>query len=73
MIVPRKLNVKNMILICIQCVFNVYLKSYQALEANTSQILRRQWTVMVVTDQLHVKNMILICSQCVFNVYSMCI
>jgi hypothetical protein len=46
MIVPHKLNVKNMILICIQCVLNVYLKSCRAIEANTSQTLRRQWTIM---------------------------
>ena len=32
MVVPTKLNVKNMISICFQCVFNVYLRSYQALE-----------------------------------------
>jgi hypothetical protein len=73
MVVPDKLNVKNMISICIQCVCNVYLKSYQALEANTSQISTKQWTIKVVPDQLNVKTMILICIQCVFNVFSMCI
>ena len=62
-----------MISICIQCVCNVYLKSYQALEANTSQISTKQWTIKVVPDQLNVKTMILICIQCVFNVFSMCI
>ena len=59
-----------MISICIQCVFIVFLRSYQALEANTSQISTRQWTTQVVPDQLNVKTMILIFFQCVFNVYS---
>ena len=51
----------------------MYLRSYQALEANTFQISTRQWTTQVVPDQLNVKTMILIFIQCVFNVFSMCI
>ena len=69
----RKAQCEKLELICNQCVFNVYLRSYQALEANTSQISTRQWTTQVVPDQLNVKTMILIFFQCVFNVFSMCI
>ena len=40
---------------CIQCVLNVYLRSYQALEANTSHISTRQWSIMVVPVQFNIK------------------
>ena len=36
MVVPDQLKVKNMILIYIKCVLNVYSMSIQALAANTS-------------------------------------
>ena len=36
MVVPDQLKVKNMILIYIQCVLNVYSMCIQALAANTS-------------------------------------
>ena len=55
MVVPDQLNVKNMILVYIQCVFNVYLRSYQALEANTSYFSMGQWMISVVPVKLNVK------------------
>ena len=75
MIVPIKLNMKKMILICNvhamcnQCVINVYLRSYQAFKANTFQIKKIYWIIMVMPDKLNVKNKIVICIQCVFNMY----
>ena len=75
MIVPIKLNMKKMILICNvhamcnQCVINVYLRLYQAFKANTFQIKKIYWIIMVMPDKLNVKNKIVICIQCVFNMY----
>ena len=62
MVVPIKLNVKNTISICIQCVFNVYsmcIQDHIKLRDNSRKLLGP-----IVYSM---------CIQCVFNVYSMCI
>ena len=70
MVVPDQLKVKNIVLITIQCVFNVYSMRIQALAANTSHFSETKDYNNGGADQVKVKHVILISIQCVFNVYS---
>ena len=67
MMVPDQLKMKNMILISIQCVLNVYPMCIQALAANIYHFSETKDYNNGGIDQLKVNHMILISIQCVFR------
>ena len=74
MVLPDQLKVKNMILICIQCVINVHSMRIQALAAHTSHFSEtKDYNNGGAGSAYREKydfDIYSICTQCIFNVYS---
>ena len=71
MVVPDKLKVKNMILISIQCVLNVYSMCIQALAANTTHFRETKdynnGGARSALSEKHDFDIYSMCTQCVFR------